>query len=60
MRRALVLTDDAKRHPFRAGLPPHVTDDKPPVHRLGLTGKDWRDFLVAYSGCFAAVITFLS
>jgi hypothetical protein len=60
MRRALVLTDESQRHPFRASLPPHVVQDQPALHRLGLTGKDWRDVLMAYSGSFAAVITFIS
>jgi hypothetical protein len=41
-------------------LPPHVVADQPPVHRLGLTRKDWRDVLAAYSASFIAVITFVS
>jgi hypothetical protein len=60
MRRALVLTDEAKRHPFRANLPPHVVQDKPAVHRTGITRKDWYDLLTAYCSCFAAVFTFIA
>jgi hypothetical protein len=60
MRRALVLTDESKQHPFRVSLPPHVLLEKPPIHRLGLTRRDWRDVLAAYSASFVAVITFIS
>jgi len=63
MRRALVLTDDAARHPFLASLAPHVRRRKPPAPR----GRQWRlnvgdvkDFLLAYCACFMAVSAFIA
>ena len=63
MRRALVVTDDTARHPFRQSLPPHT--------RLGaqaivvprgplISAQDVRDFLIAYCACFMAVMAFIS
>lgn len=42
MRRSLVLTNEAARHPFRATLPPHVTRiaEAPPANRM-----QWRPLL---------------
>ncbi len=62
MRRSLVLTDDAARHPFLASLPPHVRRGTQPVRvrRTGLTLHDLRDFLAAYSACFVAVSLFIA
>ncbi len=62
MRRSLVLTDDAARHPFLASLPPHVRRGTRPVRtrRPGLTLRDLRDFLAAYSACFVAVSLFIA
>ena len=62
MRRSLVLTDDAARHPFLASLPPHVRRGTRPVRTRspGLTLRDLRDFLAAYSACFVAVSLFIA
>jgi hypothetical protein len=63
-RRALVLTAEAARHPFRRTLPPHVF--KPiadaPARRewWRITGRDWRDFFTAYCASFVAVAVFIS
>ena len=62
MRRSLVLTDDAARHPFLASLPPHVRRGAEPVpaRRPRLSLHDLRDFLTAYSACFVAVSLFIA
>ncbi len=66
MRRSLVLTDDAARHPFLASLPPHVrrggdpVGARPPVRPvLHLSRDDLRGFWLAYAGCFLAVSIFI-
>ena len=74
MRRALVLTDESARHPFRASLPPHVRrlvdeDGASPAEWLrtlrqrdmiaGIPLGDVRDFLLAYCAAFVAVSLFI-
>ena len=63
-RRALVLTDEAARHPFRANLPAHVREpiDDATAADQGkrLSGSDWRQALNTYCGGFVAVTTFIS
>ncbi|MXO74396.1 hypothetical protein GRI40_04045 [Altererythrobacter aerius] len=57
MRRSLVLTDESARHPFRAGLPPHVRKSPPvpdPVS-WAITRDDVRGFASAYFASLAAV-----
>lgn len=63
-RRALVLTDESARHPFRAGLPRHVTEvreevkaEKPDFWQL--TKDDVRGFASVYFATFAAVLVFI-
>ncbi len=65
MRRSLVLTDEAARHPFRASLPPHVAalaaDDLD--HRLPWRDRllaDVRGFAQAYCACLLAVTAFIA
>jgi hypothetical protein len=64
MRRALVLTDESARHPFRASLPPQsrelrIEAAEPRVPwRMQLWG-DVRGFAQAYCACFAAVTAFI-
>lgn len=51
MRRALVLTDESARHPFRASLPPHVRsggEGQPPRRRWRFDASDLRGFLASY------------
>ena len=62
-RRALVLTSESSRHPFRMSLPPHVLSPEgaarlPRPRSLNL--GDWRDFLAAYCATFVAVTIFIS
>ncbi len=61
MRRALVLTDEGARHPFRASLPPHVRDEKRRVDIsvLGLTPDDVKGAASVYFAVFAAVFAFI-
>ncbi len=63
MRRALVVTDESARHPFLQSLPPHVRRVEPPRRAPAdwrITLHDWRDFLLSYCACFAAVSVFIA
>jgi hypothetical protein len=63
MRRYLVLTDESRRHPFLASLPPHVRrigDQLEPRWRpFAIGADDVRQFLMAYCACLLAVATFI-
>jgi hypothetical protein len=66
MRRYLVLTDESRRHPFLASLPPHVrrTGRHAPPNRTALLAppigaEDVRQFLMAYGACLLAVATLI-
>lgn len=62
-RRALVLTDEAARHPFLAGLPPHVRGSwtiEPVRQSWRITAQDVKEFLMAYCACFFAVSAFIA
>lgn len=65
MRRALVLTDETARHPFRASLPPHVCglaiDDIEPrvAWHVPLFG-DVRGFAQAYCASLLAIVAFIA
>ena len=61
MRRALVLTDEAARHPFRASLPAHVRSNEyenPAESLWRLTQEDMRGFASTYVASFAAAMVF--
>jgi hypothetical protein len=61
MRRSLVLTDEAARHPFRASLPPHVCEVRIEA-RVPWREQLWRDargFGQAYCASLAAVTAFI-
>ena len=61
-RRALVLTNEQSRHPFRASLAPHVTRvdvKEAPVSLWRLTKDDVRGFATTYFAVFAAVLVFI-
>ena len=63
MRRALVVTDEASRHPFRMSLPPYVCRGAAAVVPARKTSRfnleDLKLFLMAYSACLLAVTTFI-
>ena len=60
MRRALVLTQEAARHPFRASLPPHVFAEgiEARVPWRETLWQDARGFAQAYCACLLAVTAF--
>ena len=66
MRRALVLTDESARHPFRASLPPHATRVGEVENRrswrlnFGLGKEDLREFATTYCAAFLAVSVFIA
>ncbi|GAA3794388.1 hypothetical protein GCM10022600_14690 [Qipengyuania pelagi] len=62
MRRSLVLTDEAARHPFRASLPPHVCAEDAMAHDESIwrvTASDVRGVATAYFACLAATLAFI-
>jgi hypothetical protein len=61
MRRSLVLTNEAARHPFRASLPPHALEVRIEA-RVPWREQLWHDaqgFGQAYFACLLAVSAFL-
>ena len=65
MRRSLVLTDEAARHPFRASLPPHWRGDAredavPSRMPWRVTAGDAREFLLAYGAFFTATMAYIA
>ncbi|MBS0474293.1 MAG: hypothetical protein JSR28_03970 [Proteobacteria bacterium] len=63
MRRALVLTDEAARHPFLASLPAHVrvADAAAAKPRWpGLAPGMMRDVAATYCAAFVAVSLFIA
>ena len=66
MRRALVLTDESRRHWFRASLPPHVVHRANEIERqvpwrlrLGLTRSDLESVAATYVAGFVGTMTFI-
>lgn len=62
MRRALVLTDEGARHPFRVRLPGQRRREPDAAIRTTdwrLTATDVRGFATAYFASFAAVLAFI-
>lgn len=62
MRRSLVLTTEAARHPFLASLPAHVRTreyENPAESLWRLTQDDVRGFASTYIAAFAAVLVFI-
>jgi hypothetical protein len=63
MKRALVLTDEQARHPFRASLAAHVRSNEyeaPAEVLWKLTRDDVRGFATVYFSVFAAVLVFVA
>jgi hypothetical protein len=63
MRRYLVLTDESRRHPFLASLPPHVRRRDASQQRewrpFAIGVDDVRQFLLAYCACLLAVVVYI-
>lgn len=66
MRRALVLTDESARHPFRASLPMgsrmlHEVENRRSWRlNFGLDANDARQFAATYVASFLAVTVFIA
>lgn len=61
-RRSLVLTDEGAKHPYRAGLPPHVREDLhdiPAESLWRLTKDDVRGAATTYVAATAAILAFI-
>lgn len=62
MRRALVLTNESARHPFRASLPPavrHRDVHAGPRSMWHVTASDMRGVASTYFACLAAALVFI-
>jgi hypothetical protein len=63
-RRALVLTSDGARHPFRQTLPPHVcarlVEEPRPSWWRQILDDDWKRFFQTYCAGFVAVVVYLA
>jgi hypothetical protein len=64
-RRALVLTTEGARHPFRQSLPPHVfvplADEEPASRTMWQAlADDWKSVFSTYCAAFVAVTLFVS
>jgi len=63
-RRALVLTDESARHPFRVTLPPHVSATlvrEPWLQSfVGTLQREWHSVATTYCATFCAVLLFVT
>ena len=63
MRRALVLTNEAARHPFRQRMPRHVlreTVEQDAKRRdPQADDQDWKLFLLSFAAFFTVAYTFI-
>lgn len=63
-RRALVLTDESARHPFRTMLPPHVCATPTNQSWIGSLGttlqREWYSVATTYCATFCAVTLFFA
>jgi hypothetical protein len=64
-RRALVLTTEGARHPFRRSLPPHVfvplpADEPPRRTSRQIWVEDWKSIFSTYCAAFVAVTLFVA
>jgi len=57
-RRALVLTTESARHPFRQTLPPHVFKPLPDPRRRD--DRDIRLFLMSFAAFFMVTYSFIA
>ncbi|HZV17936.1 MAG TPA: hypothetical protein VFF84_04505 [Sphingobium sp.] len=65
MRRALVLTHEQARHPFRRSLPAHVLTiprketARSPVRPSEDEDQDWKLFVLSFAAFFTVAYTFI-
>lgn len=65
MRRALVLSHEAARHPFRRQLPRHVFVVEEPakaqtLRRQRSDDQDWKLFLLSFTAFFTVAYSFIA
>lgn len=64
MKRALVLTNEGARHPFRARLPQHVfaavLKSAPVKREPRPDDQDWKLFLLSFAAFFTVAYTFIA
>lgn len=64
MKRALVLSNEGARHPFRRRLPQHVFASIPEGSRVQSRARsddqDWRLFLLSFAAFFTVAYTFIA
>jgi hypothetical protein len=63
MKRVLVLTNEAARHPFRQRLPHHILSGKP-IHaatarKEASDDQDWKLFLLSFAAFFTVAYSFI-
>lgn len=59
-RRALVLTSESARHPFRQTLPPHVLKHAPETADTVRKNEDVRVFLNGFAAFFVMTFCFVA
>lgn len=59
MKRALVLTSEGCRHPFRQTLPHHVTRALEELAPLRSSDQDWKLFVLSFAAFFVAAYSFI-
>ena len=63
MKRVLVLTNEAARHPFRQRLPHHVCTDSAilaaPARKAPADDQDWKLFLLSFAAFFTVAYSFI-
>lgn len=64
MRRALVLSHEAARHPFRRSLPRHVFEVAPepdkPAEPARSDDQDWKLFVLSFAAFFTVAYSFIA
>lgn len=64
MRRALVLTNEAARHPFRQRAPRHIFTEKAhavrPAREASADDQDWKLFLLSFAAFFTVAYSFIA
>ncbi len=62
MKRVLVLSNEAARHPFRQRLPRHIFSENPLAVRAARESRDdqdWKLFLLSFAAFFTVAYTFI-
>ncbi|WP_070157701.1 hypothetical protein [Sphingobium phenoxybenzoativorans] len=59
-RRALVLTSESARHPFRQTLPPHVLSVPKPSRTKRDDDQDFKLFLLSFAAFFTVIYSFIA